>query len=108
MEDITPLVDFDEALRHLNAQDATPDVRLVVESKLQEATAIIVDYLGAQADASWEIATVPGPVHTAILLQLAHLHAYRGDDLTERDDHDDHLAPGVRRVLRRLRDPVVA
>lgn len=106
MEAITPLVSLQEAKLHLRVTDAVASVDMDIQSKLDQATAIILDYLGPQADDTWTEDTVPGPVHTAILLQLAHLYAFRGDDLTDRVEDD--LAPGVGRVLRRYRDPVVA
>lgn len=108
MEDVTPLLSLREAKLHLRVTESVASVDADIQSKLDQATAIILDYLGPQADDTWDEETVPGPVHTAILLQLAHLYAFRGDDLTEREHPDDDLAPGVKRVLRRYRDPVVA
>jgi Phage gp6-like head-tail connector protein len=75
-----------------------------VELKLQQATAIIVDYLKDRADAAWTPYTVPGPVQSATLLMLTHLYEHRGDEPST----DDALWLAISRLLMRLRDPAVA
>jgi hypothetical protein len=109
MIDVPQLVAIDDAKRHLRAPGGTADTESDIQSKLEQATAIILDYLNTTAHwraitATWTEATVPAPVHAAILLQLADLYAWRGDARAERDDE---LAPGVAGILRRMRDPVL-
>ena len=106
------LIDLDVAKDHLNVTDARFDQR--IERMTKQATAIVLEYIGRSSDtawtatiAAWTEATVPDVVQAAILLQLGELYRYRGDDeLPKRDEGD--LAPGVKSLLRRWRDPVIA
>jgi hypothetical protein len=104
MVTVDPLVTLTEAKRHLRkaASDTSQDAD--IQMKLDQATAIIIDYL-KDPDHGWDVDTVPLPVHAAILLQLGDLYTYRGDERAERDDE---LAPGVASLLRRMRDPALA
>jgi hypothetical protein len=110
MIDVPQLVTIEEAKGHLRANGVPIDVQADIQSKLDQATAIILDYLNTTAHwraitATWTEQTLPAPVHAAILLQVADLFAWRGDARAERDDE---LAPGVAGILRRMRDPVIA
>jgi hypothetical protein len=72
---------------------------------------MVLDYVGSTAywravAATWTDATVPAYVHAAILLQLADLFTWRGDDVPK--EARGEMAPGVEQLLRRTRDPVLA
>lgn len=105
------LVTLAEAEAHLRS---VPVADLAdVQLKLNAATAIILDYIGSTEHwrtiaAAWTDETVPGYVHSAILLQLEYLFVYRGSNIDDRRTDVNELAPGVASLLRRTRDPVVA
>lgn len=88
-----------EHLRVSHDQD-DPDVF----QKLLEATGIITDYLGTQADPAWNEDTTPWHVQAAVLLVLGHLYENRGNDLKM----DADLWGAIERLLRRSRDPAIA
>lgn len=76
-----------------------------LQLKLDQAEAIILNYLGTGADAAWvSPATVPGVVSAAILLMLAHLFEHRGDD----QDADAELWQAIDRLLVRYRVSAIA
>ena len=77
-----------------------PDVQL----KLDQAEAVILDYLAERADPAWTAATVPLPVTAAILLMCGRLYRHRGD--LEKEDAD--LWSAIDRLLKRLRDAAIA
>lgn len=111
MIDVPALVDIDEAKRHLRASGVSIDTEAEIESKLAQATGIILDYVNTTAywraiTVTWDEATVPVMVHAAILAQLASMYTHRGD--SEAPPSDSDLAPGVAGLLRRTRDPVIA
>jgi hypothetical protein len=73
-----------------------------VQLKLDQAEAIILDYLAERADPAWvDPATAPPNVTAAILLMCARLYRHRGD--LEEADADLWLA--IERLLKRFRDP---
>ena len=99
------LVTLAQAKAHLRITTPALDPGDVdIQLKLDQAEAIILDYLKRPTPETWEAATVPGPVTAAILLMLARLHEHRGD--LEKEDADLWLA--VERLLMRLRDPALA
>jgi len=63
--------------------------------------------------AEWtDAATVPVDVQHAILLKLAELFRFRGDEVgtieaSPRDDADSDMSPAIVRLLRRWRDPIL-
>ena len=76
-----------------------------IQLKLDQAEAIILRYLKAQADATWvSPATAPGNVTAAILLQLTSLWEHRGDDQTQ----DEKTWMAIERLLIGIRDPALA
>jgi hypothetical protein len=76
-----------------------------VQLKLDQAEAIILNYLAERADPLWvSPETAPGPVTAAIKLMLGRLYRHRGD--LEEADADLWLAIG--RMLRRYRDEAIA
>jgi len=101
------LVTLQQAKDHLQIPTMAPgdpdeaDVQL----KLDQAEAIILDYVAERADPAWvSPETAPAPVVAAILLMCARLYRHRGD--LEEADADLWLAIG--RMLRRFRDEAIA
>lgn len=91
----------------LDSQDAD------IEMKLAQAEDIILDYLKVQGQSppEWTISTVPPLVQAAILLQLAELFRFRGDDAGGGNTpvyEDGQLSPSITNILRRYRDPALA
>lgn len=83
-----------------------PDLQILID----HATAVVLDYCNSTAyhraiTVTWTYATVPLVVKEAILKQVAYLNQNRGD---EAKTNDDGLAPGIKWLLDRYRDPVVA
>lgn len=62
------------------------------------------DAAGTVGAPAWTDTTVPGPVRSAILLMLTHLHELRGDDMKA----DSDLWMAIDRLLCRFRDPALA
>jgi len=84
-----------------------------IQRKLDQAEAIILDYLKVEEMTSppvWTVDTVPLVVKSAILYQLTELYRFRGDDPQGEgpDVADGYLSPWVTNVLRRYRDPALA
>lgn len=76
-----------------------------LQLKLDQAEAIILDYLSTGVDAAWvSPATVHPNVSAAILLMLARLFEHRGD--LEKEDAD--LWQAVDRLLVRFRPSAIA
>lgn len=96
------LITKDQAKQQLRIDFDDQDDDL--EMKMEQASAIIVDYL-KKLDHGWTTLTVPPPVQAAILLVLTALW----DDRTGEGD-GDYLAPDgpVARLLMRFRDPALA
>lgn len=100
------LVSLTQAKAHLRITLPALDPGDVdIQLKLDQAEAIILDYLAEFADAAWvSPATTPGPVSASILLMLARLFEHRGD--AEKEDADTWLA--IERLLVRSRNPALA
>lgn len=83
-----------------------------VQMKLDEATALVLDYCDKAPDIPWDAATVPLEVRSAILDVLTDLYTDRGD--TDRGSSrtpspwDGFPTPSVRGKLRRWRSQVLA
>ena len=76
-----------------------------VQLKLDQAEAIILDYLAERADPGWvSPETAPKDVTAAILLMLGRLYEHRGD--LEEADADLWLA--IERLLMRRRNAAIA
>jgi len=102
------LVTLQQAKDHLRI--ATPEGDpgdTDLQLKIDQATAIITDYLQSRADPTWSVdaspSTVPGNVQAAVLLMLAHLYEHRGDEMQQ----DEALWQAIGRLLMRFRDPVL-
>lgn len=96
------LVDFEIAKKHLRITDSDHDAE--IQTKLDQAGAIIGDYLKAQANPLWNEDTTPAVVQSAVLLMLGHLNENRGSDMRA----DDEVWAAIERLLMRLRDPALA
>lgn len=80
----------------------------VLELMLEEASAVVVDYLkldvntydlAYQDESDWTEA--PEPVKAAVLMAFSTMERHR-------DGSEDPLTPGVKSILHRLRDPSIA
>lgn len=98
------LVTLAQAKVHLKRDDNTLE-DASIQFKLDQAEAIIIEYLDTSVDPLWvSPATTPGPVTAAILLVLEHLFVNRGVDMSA----DPELWQAVERVLVRSRNPALA
>lgn len=84
-----------------------------ITRKLAQAEDIILDYLKvAGSPPEWTEETLPPLVQAAILLQLAELFGFRGDDPASTSTSaavvDGQLSPTITNLLRRYRDPALA
>lgn len=92
--------------------DEDEDLRM----KLYAATATVLDYIARPTDdvwtaevAAWTIDSVPRVIQQAILVQVAELYRFRGDDagMTPTPNHG-FLSPLVTALLHRYRDMTLA
>jgi len=102
--DMPVLVTLQEARWQVHITDPARDGELTMLMK--QASSLIIDYIGAQADPSWDEATAPDDVKAGTLRVLAHLWEHRGDDASE--DHDLKVWEAVSLLLMRRRDPALA
>lgn len=96
------LLTLAQAKGHLRITDSDHDAD--VQLKLDQAEAIILEYLARPVPETWTSSTVPLPVTAAILLMLARLYEHRGD--LEKEDGDLWLS--IERLLVRKRGPALA
>lgn len=101
------LVTLQAAKDHLSIVDE--DHNSLVQKKIDDASAIVLDYCNSTAywraiTATWTQVTVPGHVRAAVLLWITHLYENRGDDMKA----DDALWAATKRLLDRTHDPVLA
>ena len=113
MLDVEPLVTLREAHIQLRQPEGNAEIDADIEMKLAQATGLVLDVCNTTeywrgVTATWTEATVPAAVHAAILVQLAFMYAHRGDSDASKLVDQDGLAPGVRGLLMRHRDPVIA
>jgi hypothetical protein len=99
------LVTMAQAKAHLrittpDGDPSDPDIQL----KLDQAEAVIRNYLKTRDDPEWTAATVPAPIVAGILLMLARLYEQRGDH----EENDVDLWGAIDRLLIRYRDPALA
>jgi hypothetical protein len=110
------LVSLDEVKTHLlitTPDDDPGDADLT--TKRDHAQSLVLSYCNSTAHwrsitATWTADTVPNEVKAAILLEVGELYRFRGDDVAYAEAISDgfDLAPRVRALLRRSRDPVIA
>lgn len=98
-----PLVTLDEAKRHLH-QEWTTENDLDIQSKLEQASAIIRDWLKDRNDETWDVETVPLPLKSCVLIMLDHLNEDRGNDSST----DEQVWDAITRIGIRFRDPAFA
>lgn len=98
------LVTFAEGKRHLREDEPSTsppsELDLEIESKIEQATGVVLDYLKyPDVAANWDETTVPPAVKAATLVVLSNLF-----------DHpeDDAISMNVQNLLRRFRDPALA
>jgi hypothetical protein len=100
------LISLEDAKAQL--QITTTDDDAIIQAKSDEATEIILDYIGRRGDlgstVEWTALTAPRPVIAAIKIMLTHLYEHRGDDMTL----DDKQWEAVARLLARIRDSAFA
>lgn len=93
------------AKQHVNVVGTFDDE--ILEVYLEAAHRIVLDRLErATTDsdllalmAAWDADTVPGPVKAAVLVQLAELYRFRGDDQEEVASEPGRLSTRVERFL---------
>jgi hypothetical protein len=95
------LVSLAQAKEHLRIKTSDDDADVYL--KVEQASAIILDYLKSRAG-DWTADTAPGQVQAATLLMLGHLHENRGDDM----EPDPMVWQAIERLLMRSRDPALA
>lgn len=93
---IDPLVSLPEAKLQLNETGSVHDQ--IISSLTEQATGIIVEYIDDSTLTTWTQATVPAPVHAAILWQVTWMFQHRGDELDT-----SGIAPGIDALLKRTR-----
>lgn len=106
MIDAPDLVSIDAAKLHLRELSNVDRIEEDVQSKLTQATAFVLRQCGPLADAAWTQATVPAPVHTAILMHLAELYTDRGDGERSSEPFGSLVARYL--MASGYRDPVLA
>lgn len=109
------LVSLDQVKAHLRLTGITlpaADSDLL-ELYVLHATATVIDYIARPDDdwiaeiEAWTDETVPPAVQAAILLQVAELYRFRGDEDAPKRENG-FLAPQIVTFLCRYRDPAVS
>jgi len=77
------LVSLAIARDHVRLTDPADDAELT--RTIGDASALILDYLGADGDPAWDDTTAPPLVQRGTLLTVAHLWEHRGDDAAADD-----------------------
>jgi hypothetical protein len=99
------LVTLADGRSHLRAPE-TEDAQIL--DKIEAAEAIVLDYL-KDPHTEWSSPEATPPlVKIAVLVLLAELYRFRGDDEAGQQQTTGDLSPFVTNLLRRLRDPAVA
>jgi len=110
------IVTVDQAVQHLRLPmplgQVPPDpMELELSAKLDAAEAIILDYLEYPDQALWSDLQKT-LVSACILLELAELWRFRGDDPegqgSDQDPERGQLSPTITNLLRRMRTPALA
>lgn len=112
------LVTLDQAKLQLRISLTDTNYDDDIEMKMEEATAIVLDYLKqSPTESGWESGSPGSPgggspsddqaftvVQSAVLLVLGHLWTHRGDE----PDPTGPITPAVVSLLMRRRDPALA
>jgi hypothetical protein len=100
-------ITYEQATAHLKIGTEDEDDVLL---KIEQAEAIVLTYL-ASSNGTWTESQT-SVIQAAVLMQLAELYRFRGDDPTtdwrEALNTGNYLSPAVRRLLYPLRKSVVA
>lgn len=110
------IVTLEQAKDHLKLPFGPTDEDPDLQIKLYIAHELVIDYLTQKLDDdehdewietmdAWTETTAPKRVIGAILYQFAELYRYRGDEAGPRAEPT--LAPALRLLLDRFRDPLV-
>jgi len=99
------LITLDEAKTQLHIPLATTDRDMDVQALVDEASAVIVNYLKSLGDPTWTAVTAPLPVKRSVKLLIANYDENRGDK-DMKNDADCWMA--IERLLVRFRDPALA
>lgn len=99
---MTALVTVDRAKLQLRIIGSALDGEIA--KKIEEASAIVLDYVTTEGKESWTAENVPGVVSSAVLLVLGALWSGRAGA----EDAPQPLSDAVRNLLRRHRDPALA
>ncbi|HUU84183.1 MAG TPA: head-tail connector protein [Phycisphaerae bacterium] len=111
------LITFAQATAQVRRGDLVEGSPLDAEAadlvqKMAAAEAIILDYLKVTtapgSPPAWDETTVPEVVRAAVLLQLAELYRFRGDEAAGAAQTAGDLSPVITNLLRRYRDPALA
>ena len=116
------LITFAQATAQVRRGDLVEGSPLDAEAadlvqKMAAAEAIILDYLkvttATGSPPAWDETTVPEVVRAAVLLQLAELYRFRGDQPGSIESGPDRgtsgsLSPVIEGLLRRYRNPALA
>jgi hypothetical protein len=111
------LITLEQAKLQLRITHGTTEFDDDIVLKMDQATAIVMDYLKRPTDQAWEAGSPGSPgggspgddlsltiVQAAILEVLTNLFMHRGDDAA----NDGPITPRIESMLRRLRDPALA
>lgn len=105
-----PVVTLEQAKLHLRITSTEADDD--IEAKLNQANALVMDYLKEGADETWTDENAPLLVQAAVLEQLDELWRFRGDDEelagAAPPPADGYLSPRIARLLHRLRPITLA
>lgn len=109
------LVTLAQAKKHLQLQPGQGD-DADIYLKIEAATDIVLTHIYRDDDdwvdtmIAWTDATVPRSIQAAVLVQLAELHRFRGDDGAKDVPERGHgfLSPAVTAYLHKYRDPSIA
>jgi len=97
------LASLTDAKLQLHVTDPARDAEITL--LLEQASAIVSEYIGARAEPSWDETTAPLVVQAATLRTLTHLWEHRGDDA---EKFDEKFWLGLSLLLMRARDPAIA
>lgn len=109
----------DQAVEHLRAVECggdDGDLQLKIDAATQLVCEYIMDRQPEDTDwidtiEGWTTNSVPAVIRTAVMLQVAELYRFRGDDedgVAPMSAETGGLAPIVARMLHRYRSPAIA
>lgn len=99
---MTILITLDQAKVHLRIDTDDPEIEEDLLSKMEQASAIILDYIEV-IDSGWDETTVPEHIRTTVLMVLGNLWEHRGDT-----KESEPITEAIKSVLRRTRTPVLS